>query len=58
MTARKKPLRLSCTYGIAAKAPKHRKNYSTLYQEKRIYLLALILLADALLLLDHIIRTV
>jgi hypothetical protein len=58
LDANKKPLPRSRKYRKAAKAPKHRKNYSTVYKKYRVHLLGLILLADALLLLDHILRTV
>lgn len=58
MTANKKPLPRSRKYRKAAKAPKHHEKYSINRKKYRAILLALILLADALLLLDYIIRTV
>lgn len=58
MNARKKPLPRSRKYRRAAKVLKHKKNYSINRKKYRAILLALILLVDALLLLDYIIRTV
>lgn len=58
MDANKKPLPRSRKYRKAAKVPKHKKNYSINYRKFRGYLLALILLTDAILLLDHLLRSV
>nr|DAL24321.1 MAG TPA_asm: hypothetical protein [Caudoviricetes sp.] len=58
LDARKKPLPRSRKYRRAAKAPKHQNYHNTNWKKYRAVLLALILLADALLLLDHILRTV
>lgn len=58
LDARKKPLPRSRKYRKAAKAPKHQNYHNTNWKKYRLWLLTAILLADALLLLDHIIRTV
>jgi hypothetical protein len=58
MEAKKKPLPRSRKYRIRAKTPKHQNYHNTKWKKYRLWLLAAILLMDALLLLDHIIRTV
>lgn len=56
MEAKKKPLPRSRKYQIRAKAPKHLNYHNTNWKKYRLYLLAVILLVDALLLLDYCIH--
>ena len=54
MDANKKPLPRSRKYRIRAKAPKHLNYHNTNWKKYRLWILAAILLTDALLLLDYI----